>query len=85
MSRQRVSGAGVSARTGGSTSPPLDRPPRRARYPAKGISDEIDGEVLALRLICGGGVTLTVTEPAVIAWMLVAERERRQRERGATR
>jgi hypothetical protein len=79
MSRTR-SGTGRKAVTS-STSEASVRPAQPA---GEAVPDEVEvDDVVTLRLMIDDKLVLTVRDPAVIARMLAAERERRQQQREA--
>lgn len=57
---------------------------QRALVPPQGIPDEGEADGVTMRLICSGGIVLTVTDPEIIALVLQIEKDRRRQAREAT-
>lgn len=72
------------ARTGRSASGSPEGGVRQYRTAGGPAPDDDEVDVVTLRLICGDGITLTVTDPGVIALVLQHEKERRRLVRAGT-
>jgi hypothetical protein len=82
---QAMSGTARGASMGRTTSSTPKAALRHGVHAGNGISDadvdSPDGSLITIKLVCGNGVVLTVTDPATVEAMLLVEVARRREAR----